>query len=339
MRIGSRGSPLALAQARQVAELLGGAEIVTIKTTGDALSAEVRSADTELPTADPRPSNARPFNARPFDAGLAGPAVLDKSRWVSELEQALLQGEIDVAVHSAKDLPGELPDGLALLGAPARAAPEDVLCGAESLQALPSGARVGTTSLRRAAQLRAAREDIEVVAIVGNVDTRLRKLEEGVCDALVLARAGLQRLGREREAGAVLDATRFVPAPGQGTLALEGRTGDEATRKAVEAITDRDTLACLLAERAVASALDASCNTPLGAYAVPAGCGCLELRAWVGLADGSAWVKDEMAGGFYDPEDLGRRVAQRMLLAGAQELLSAAVAAERGAVERAGAAE
>ena len=315
MRIGSRGSPLALAQARQVAELLGGAEIVVIRTAGDALSADV-------------PSSARPSGS-----------ALDKSRWVSELERALLQGEIDLAVHSAKDVPGELAPGLELLGAPARAAPEDVLCGASSLQTLHSGARIGTTSLRRAAQLRAAREDIEVVTIAGNVDTRLRKLEEGACDALVLARAGLQRLGREREAGTVLDATRFVPAPGQGTLALEGRAGDEATRKTVEAITDRDTLACLLAERAVASALDASCNTPLGAHAVPAGCGCLELRAWVGLPDGSAWVKDEMAGGFYDPEELGRRVAQRMLLAGAQELLSAAVAAERGAVERAGAAE
>jgi glutamyl-tRNA reductase len=344
MRIGSRGSPLALAQARLVAEQLGGAEIVVIKTADGAASAEARLADTSPTLADTSPT---PADTSPTDTGSAGTqtpgtvpsaappaggAPLDKSRWVRTLEQALLADEIDLAVHSAKDLPGELPAGLALLGAPARAAPEDVLCGAESLEALPSSARIGTTSLRRAAQLRAAREDIEVVAVAGNVDTRLRKLTEGACDALVLARAGLQRLGCEREAGAVLDVARFVPAPGQGTLALEGRTGEEDVRKAVEAITDKDTLACLLAERAVARALEASCNTPLGAHAAPAGCGCIELRAWVGLPDGSAWVRDELVGGFYDPEELGRRAAERLLLAGAGELLKRA---EEMAVARA----
>jgi hydroxymethylbilane synthase len=119
----------------------------------------------------------------------------------------------------------------------------------------------------------------------------------------------------------VLDIERFVPAPGQGVLALEGRVDDSATRTAVEAITDKDAFACLLAERALAQALDASCHTPLGAYAGPAGCGCLELRAWVGLPDGSAWVNDELLGGFYDPEQLGQRVAERMLAAGAGDLL------------------
>jgi len=294
MRLGTRGSPLALAQAHQVAELLGGAEVVRIRTTGDAPPSE---------TSDP-----------------AQPAA-DKSRWVDALEEALLAGEIDVAVHSAKDVPGELAEGLSLLGAPARAAVEDVLCGAESLDALPSNALVGTGSVRRRAQLRAMREDLRVVAVTGNVDTRLRKLAEGECDALVLARAGLQRLGREPEAGAILDPVRFTPSPGQGTLALEGRAEDAATREAVEAIADRDTLACLLAERAVASALGASCDTPLGAWARPAGCGCLELRAWVGLPDGSEWVSDALLGGFYAPEELGRRVAERMKAAGAAELL------------------
>jgi hydroxymethylbilane synthase len=176
------------------------------------------------------------------------------------------------------------------------------------------------------------REDLEVAPVTGNVDTRLRKLGEGECDALVLARAGLQRLGRESEAGAVLDPALFVPSPGQGTLALEGRSEDAAARAAVERIADRDAMACLLAERAVASALEASCHTPLGAWAVPAGCGCLELRAWVGLPDGSAWVGDALLGGFYDPEDLGRRVAERMGAAGAGELLKGA---ERIALERA----
>lgn len=286
MRIGTRGSALALTQARQVAELLGGAETVVITTAGDR-----------------------------------GDALGDKSRWVDALEQALLAGEIDLAVHSAKDVPGELAEGLALLGAPARADVEDVTCGVASLEELPAGARVGTGSIRRTAQLLAVREDLEVVAVSGNVDTRLRKLGEGECDALVLARAGLQRLGREAEAGAVLDPTRFVPSPGQGTLALEGRAQDALTREAVAAITDRDALTCLLAERALARALEASCHTPLGAWAKPAGCGCLELRAWVGLPDGSAWVGDGLLGGFYDPQELGRRVAERMEAAGARELL------------------
>ncbi len=267
-------------------------------------------------------------------AGDEGSAAGDKSRWVNALERALSAGEIDLAVHSAKDVPGELADGLALLGAPGRAAAEDALCTARAmsffsdanqpvgLDRLPAGIRVGTSSIRRAAQLRAVREDLEVVAVRGNVDTRLRKLGEGGFDALVLARAGLQRLDREAEIAAVLDPARFVPSPGQGTLALEGRADDDATRAAVQAITDDKTFACLQAERAVAHALDASCNTPLGAYAYDYGCGCLHLRAWVGLPDGSAWVDDELLGGFYDPVALGRRVAERLLSAGAGELLA-----------------
>jgi hydroxymethylbilane synthase len=300
MRLGTRRSALALAQARLVADSLrragaGGWEIVPMLTAGDR------------------------------DAGRPA-EVEDKSRWVAELEGALLAGKIDLAVHSAKDVPGELTEGLALLGAPARAAPEDVLCGAGALEELPSGARVGTSSLRRVAQLRCAREDLDVVAIRGNVDTRLRKLADRGEDlhAIVLARAGLARLGREREAGAVLDPARFVPAPGQGALALQSRAGDEAVAEWVRAITDADTLACLLAERALARALGATCDTPLGAHAAPAGCGCLLLRAWVGLPDGSQWCGDELLGGFYDPEALGRRVAERLLAVGAGELLARA---------------
>jgi hydroxymethylbilane synthase len=253
----------------------------------------------------------------------------DKSRWVGELERALLAGEIDLAVHSAKDVPGELAEGLALHGAPARAAAEDVLCGAHAIEELPSAARVGTSSIRRLAQLRARREDLEVVAMRGNVDTRLRKLAasspEGApdrrLDAIVLARAGLQRLGRDAEVGGVLDTERFVPAPGQGILALEGRAEDDATREAVRAITDEDAFACLLAERALARALGAGCHTPLGAYAVPAGRGCLKLRAWVGLPDGSEWLGDELLGGSYDADALGRRVAERLRAVGAGEML------------------
>jgi hydroxymethylbilane synthase len=292
MRIGTRRSALALAQAQLISELLGGTEIVPIATAGDV--------------------DAR----QPAQAS-------DKSRWVTELEQALSAGKIDLAVHSAKDVPGELADGLELLGAPPRAPAEDVLCGVGAIEQLAAGARVGTSSIRRLAQLQAAREDLEVVAIRGNVDTRLRKLGDGDegLDAIVLARAGLIRLGRESEAGGVLDVERFVPAPGQGTLALEGRVEDAATRAAVAAITDKDAFACLRAERALAHALGASCNTPLGAHAAPAGCGCLLLRAWVGLPDGSAWVSDELLGGFYDPDALGRRAAERLSSAGAEELL------------------
>ncbi len=291
MRIGTRGSALALTQANLIADLIGHCEVVPIVTSGD----------------------------RSERGG-------DKSRWVIELEDALTRGEIDLAVHSAKDLPGELADGLALLGAPARASAEDVLCGVAALDQLPSGARVGTSSIRRVAQLRAAREDLDVVSLRGNVDTRLRKLaerEQGV-GAIVLARAGLQRLDREADVGGVLDPAQFVPAPGQGTLALEGRADNARVAAAVQAITDADAFACLLAERALARQLDASCHTPLGAYAVPAGCGCLNLRAWVGLPDGSAWLSDELIGGFYDPEELGRRVAKRMVAAGAGEMLKRA---------------
>jgi len=297
MRIGTRRSALALAQANHVAGLLDGdCEIVPIVTSGDS---------------DASP----PAGGRACDT--------DKSRWVVELEDALAAGEIDLAVHSAKDLPGELAEGLALLGSPARAAAEDVLCGVAALEQLAQGARVGTSSIRRVAQLCAAREDLEVVSLRGNVDTRLRKLAdvgEGL-DAIVLARAGLQRLGRELEIGGILAAERFVPAPGQGALALEGRAEDSRVREAVQAITDADAFACLLAERALARELGAGCHTPLGAYAAPADGGRLNLRAWVGLPDGSAWVLDELIGDSHDPEALGRRAAERMEAAGAAELL------------------
>jgi hydroxymethylbilane synthase len=301
MRIGTRGSALALAQAGLIAELLGDCEIVPMITSGD----------------------------RHGEAA----AATDRSRWVVELEDALIAGEIDLAVHSAKDVPGELADGLVLLGSPARAAAQDVLCGTSALDDLPPGARVGTSSLRRLAQLRGAREDLDVVSVRGNVDTRLRKLADPGenLQAIVLARAGLQRLGRESEAGATLDVERFVPAPGQAILALEGRAQDDRTREAVQAISDESTFACLLAERALARALDASCHTPLGAYAVPAGCGCLHLRAWVGLPDGSQWIGDELLGGFYDPEALGQRVAERLRLVGATELLAQAEKMAAGA--------
>jgi hydroxymethylbilane synthase len=288
MRIGTRRSALALAQAELVSALLGGGEIVPIVTGGDR--------GEELP---------------------------DKSRWVRALEDALLAGEIDLAVHSAKDVPGELAEGLELLGASARAGAEDVICGSEGLQQLPPGARVGTSSIRRGAQLRAAREDLEIVAIRGNVDTRLERLRSESLDAIVLARAGLERLGREEEIGAVLDPGHFVPSPGQGILALEGRADDERVREFLAPITDERAFACLLAERALADALGASCNTPIGAHAAHVAEG-LRLAAWVGLPDGSSWVADELLGESSEPGALGAAVAARMRAAGAGEVLQRA---------------
>jgi hydroxymethylbilane synthase len=278
MRVGTRGSALALAQAAWVAERLGpDTEIVTVTTAGDRNS-----------------------------------AVGDKSRWVSELERALIAHEIDIAVHSAKDVPAELADGLALVAIPPRADPRDAICGTDSLQALPRGARVGTSSLRRSAQIRAAREDLEVVPIRGNVDTRLRKLRDGEVDALVLALAGLQRLGRDAEAGGVLD--ELIPAAGQGALAIESRP---EMAQQLEHLVDRETDACVRAERDLTKALDASCNTPVGAHARKLDEE-IELRAWVGMPDGSQWIADSCQG---SPDEVGHLVAERMLAAGAADLL------------------
>ena len=295
MRVGSRGSALALAQAHSVAASFGdGAEVVAITTSGDR---------GELPG--------------------------DKSRWVKELELALLAGEIDVAVHSAKDVPAELPDGLALVGVPERADARDALCGAPSLAALADGARIGTSSLRRAAELRALRPDLNVVALRGNVDTRLRKLADGDCDAIVLALAGLARLGRADAAGGVLD--ELIPAPGQGTLVLEARADDAHVRAAASALEDPHAAACLAAERALVRTLGATCHTPLGAHAVLAGDGALTLRAFLGLPDGSAWLRDEQTDPLgAAPEWVGEEVGRRMLAAGAAELLEAAEAIGAG---------
>ena len=298
MKVGSRGSALALAQARTVAALLSAeAELVTVTTSGDRASAANPSA---APASD----------------------VNDKERWVKELEVALLAGDIDLAIHSAKDVPSLLPDGLALVGAPARGNPFDALVGAPSLASLTDGARVGTASLRRAAQLLALREDLTLVVVRGNVDTRLRRLAAGAADALVLAAAGLQRLGRAGEIGCVL--SDLVPAPGQGTLVLEARAGDERAAAAARAITDAATWDALRAERACVARLDASCNTPLGVHAqVDDDAGTIVMRTFVGLPDGSSWLRDETppcAG----PAAAGALAAERLLAAGGADLLARA---------------
>jgi hydroxymethylbilane synthase len=293
IRLGTRGSALALAQAELVASLLEDeVEVVPIATSGDRR------------------------RERPPAAGG------DKAAFVKEIEEALLEDRVDLAVHSAKDVPSELPGGLAIVGVPERADPRDALCGAPALDDLSGGAVVGTGSLRRRAQLLALRPDIDVRPLRGNVDTRLRRLAEGDFDALVLAMAGLERLGRQAE-GAPLAPEELIPAPGQGCLALEARTDDERVREAAAAVTERESLSCLTAERAVVDALDASCRTPMGAYAQSLDGG-LRLSAFVGLPDGSLWVRDELEGDEEDPAALGQGVAARLLAAGAGEVLQQA---------------
>ena len=285
LRIGTRGSALALAQASLVADMLGEtAELVPITTSGDRRVGE------------------------------------DKGRFVKELEEALLAGDVVLAVHSAKDVPSQLPDGLAIVGVPERADARDALCGSASLASLREGAVVGTSSLRRRAELLALRPDLDVRELHGNVDTRLRRLADGDYDALVLAAAGLQRLGRAAE-GVPLDD--LVPAPGQGCLALEARADDGRAAEAAASVTDPDALRCLTAERALVGEVGASCRTPIGVHA-RIGDGSLSVAAFVGLPDGSHWIRDEVSGDPERPAELGRTAAERLLAAGAAELLAAA---------------
>jgi hydroxymethylbilane synthase len=247
--------------------------------------------------------------------------VGDKSRFVKEIEDALLAGEIDVAVHSAKDVPADLPDGLEIACVPRAEDPRDALVGPyRSLEELPEGARVGTSSLRRRSLLLAFRPDVEVLDLRGNVDTRLGRLAAGDYDAIVLALAGLRRLGRDGDAATPLDAERFVPAAGQGVLALETRADDAGAGGAIAALEDTGSRARLTCERAVVERLDATCHTPVGASATVTG---TELRAhaYVGSPDGRNWIVDSVQAAAGDPAALGALLAERMLAAGAGEIL------------------
>ena len=294
IRLGTRGSALALAQARLVAERLPGeVELVPITTSGDQ-----------------RPGGA--------------PELADKSRFVKAIEEALLAGDIDVALHSAKDVPTDFPRGLLLQAVLERADPRDAICGADSLEDLPAGAVVGTSGLRRRAVLLALRPDLDVRDIRGNVDTRLRRLAEGDFDALVLAQAGLDRLGRGSE-GRPLDPGAFVPAAGQGCLAVEIRDADEPANRAIFGLTDFTTQACLTEERSVVRSLRASCNTPIGVHAAKTGDDTMRLTAFLGLPDGSRWIRDELELPFLHATSLiGLNVVERLRGAGADELLAEA---------------
>ena len=306
LRIGSRGSQLALWQANHVSALLRArgheVEIEIIHTTGDKI--------TDVPLAQ---------------VGTKG--GLGKGIFTKEIEEALAAGRVDLAVHSLKDLPTELPPGFEIAAITERQDPRDAFCSRlySKVDDLPQGARVGTSSLRRQAQLKAIRPDLDIHPLRGNVDTRLRKLQEHQFDALVLALAGLQRLGRGgegqlRAAPLIAPLDQLVPAAGQGALALEARPG-RIPAEMLAPLIDPDATDCVNAERELVHALGASCNTPVGAHARVLGGGELELVGWVGLPDGSEWISDRLRG---PPDRLGVAAAQRMLAVGAGELLACA---------------
>jgi hydroxymethylbilane synthase len=297
LTIGTRGSQLALWQAHWVERQLQARGIATrieiIKTTGDKI--------TDLALAKVGAS-----------AGLKG--VFTK-----EIEEALLGGQIDLAVHSLKDLPADLDERLALGAIPERADPRDALAG-RTLKELPPGAKVGTSSLRRAAQLRHLRPDLLVENIRGNIDTRLRKLDEGLYDAILLASAGLHRMGWQDRIAETLDPQVMAPAIGQGALGIEIRAGDGATREILKPLNHPATAIATSAERALLRALGGGCQVPLGAY-TRLDDGRLVLGAVVVSPDGKTLVRATVEGSSEDPEGLGRRAAQELRAQGAEAIM------------------
>ena len=303
LRIGTRGSPLALAQARQVqariaaAHGLDTADLVLeiIRTTGDAI-------------------RDRPLSE-----------VGGKGLFTKEIEEALSNGQIDLAVHSAKDMPTVLPEGLTITAVLPREDPRDAFISrkAATIEALPAGALVGTASLRRQALIKRLRPDLMVVSFRGNVETRLRKLDAGEVDATVLALAGLKRLGLVQSATAVLPIETFLPAVGQGIIALETRACDERTCALLAAINDADSFAALAAERAFLAVLDGSCRTPIAGHAAVVA-GRLELRGLLARPDASAVLECARSGSVADGEELGRAAGRELIARGAGALLTPA---------------
>jgi hydroxymethylbilane synthase len=294
IRIGSRGSQLALWQANHIAEALRGlgheVSIDIIRTTGDRMQ------------------------------NIAFASVGAKGMFTKEIEDALLAETIDLAVHSLKDLPTELGEPFTLAAIPRRGDPRDVLVSERyaSVEALPAGAVIGTSSVRRQAQLRALRPDLEYIEFRGNVDTRLAKLGQGKADAIVLAAAGLDRLEktaaiRERFAPEVL-----CPAPGQGALAIECRAGDRAIHAALQPLEDSETRMAITAERRCLATLGGGCLVPIGAYCHRSG-DQLSLQAVVASADGSRIMRAERR--HADPEILGEQLAHQLLEQGAGAIL------------------
>ncbi len=297
LRIGTRRSELARRQTDLVAAALGvPAAIVPITTEGDRSSESLQQ--------------------------IGGTGV-----FVSALRDALVRGKIDVAVHSYKDLPTQAYDGVTVAAVPARGDARDALVARDglTLAELPAGARVGTGSPRRAAQLRALGLGLEVVPLRGNVDTRVRRVLGGELDAVVLALAGLRRIGRDDAVTEILDPIQLLPAPAQGALAVEARSGDDAVLDAVRPIEDPDTHTCVAAERALLIALEAGCSAPVGALAEitddPDGSLEVFLRGSVTAVDGSDAVRLSTTGPATDAESIGRRLAALLIANGAEKMM------------------
>jgi hydroxymethylbilane synthase len=294
LRIGSRGSQLALWQANHISELLREqghqVEIEIIKTTGDKIT----------------------------DVALA--KVGTKGMFTKEIEEALAARRVDLAVHSLKDLPTELPPGFELIAITTRVNPRDVFLSVKytSVQALPKGARVGTSSLRRQAQLKVSRPDLEIHPLRGNVDTRVRKLEQGEYDAIILAAAGLTRLGKTELVKEVLSEEFMCPAAGQGALGIEIRKGDESMRSHLGFLDDASARAATTCERAVLNKLGGGCQVPIGAFAEMKN-GTLRLTTVVAKPDGSAILRETQTGS--DPVELGEQVGETLLQRGASRIL------------------
>lgn len=291
LRIGTRGSPLALVQARTVRDRLaaaldrpaGAIALKTIRTTGDTI--------VDRPLAE--------------EGG--------KGLFTKEIEEALLSGEIDLAVHSAKDMPTFLPDGLVLAACLEREDPRDVFIGvkAKSIVGLPQGARVGTASLRRQAIMKRSRPDLEVAPLRGNVETRLRKLDDGEADAIILALAGLKRLGLEGRATRIMSVDEFLPAAGQGAIAIETREDDVATRALIAKIDHGDTSTAIAAERAFLAVLDGSCKTPIAAHATIDGA-TVRFRGLIARPDGGAAHDIAATGARDDAVKIGESCAREL---------------------------
>ena len=300
LRIATRGSALALAQSRMIGaavELATGRafEIIIIQTTGDRIQ----------------------------DRSLA--AIGGKGLFVKEIQEALLDGRADLAVHSAKDLPAKTPDGLTFAAFPRRADARDALVASEPgarISVLPRGARIGTGSVRRSSQLRARRPDLEIVPLRGNVDTRLRKLVELELHAVVLACAGLDRLGLGERIHERIDTTDLLPAVGQGTLALEVRAGDSLVAE-LASLDHAATRACLLAERAFQAGLEGDCAVPIAAFGELDTAGRLHMRGLVARPDGGRIVRGEIEADAKDAVRAGAELAQELRARGGEEILAA----------------
>jgi hydroxymethylbilane synthase len=296
LRIGSRGSQLALWQAHHISGLLreNGHEIELeiIKTTGDKIT----------------------------DVALA--KVGTKGMFTKELEEALAEGRIDLAVHSLKDLPTELSAGFEIAAITTRENPRDVFCSSnyKAIEDLPRGARVGTSSLRRQAQLKAVRPDLDIYPLRGNVDTRLRKLEAGEYDAIILAAAGLNRLGKTQLVRQIIPAEIMCPAAGQGALGIEIRAGDAATRQHLRFLEDAEVRATTTCERALLNKLGGGCQVPIGAFAEVRN-GRLHIEAIVADPDGSKVLRESRDG--TDPVQLGESVGETLLQRGGDAILEA----------------